>query len=135
MDPITKDQLTPTTQEIVTPIGLTATLNKMSITEQKEWGDGIAKALRARNERSTDNPTVRGKIWFKRNGGKSTSVAAVMDSGCTHPIMTTTVTDALNMKVTPLEKPLEIVEASGKNLKIMGTIKTYLECEVLGGRQ
>ena len=39
------------------------------------------------------------------------------------------------MKVTPLAKELEIVEASGKNLKIMGTVKIYLECEVLGGRK
>ena len=57
-----------------------------------------------------------------------------MDSGCTHPITTITVTNTLKMKVTPLERDLEIVEASGKNLRIMGTIKTYLECEVLGGR-
>ena len=71
-------------------------------------------------------------MWSKRNGGRSTIVAAVMDSGCTHPITTMTVTNALNMEVTPLEKELEIVEASGKNLRIMGTIKTYLECEVLG---
>ena len=76
----------------------------MSESEQKEWGDGVYQALRANSERSTDNPTVHGKMWSKRNGGKSTTVAVVMDSGCTHPITTMTVTNALNMEVTPLEK-------------------------------
>ena len=75
------------------------------------------------------------KCGKKGNGGRATTVAAVMDSGCTHPITTMTVTNTLKMEVTPLERELEIVEASGKNLRIMGTIKTYLECEVLGGRK
>ena len=38
-------------------------------------------------------------------------------------------------EITPLARELEIVEASGKNLKIMGTVKIYLEFEVLGGRK
>ena len=74
-------------------------------------------------------------MWSKRNGGRSTGVAAMMDSGCTHPITTTTVTKGMGMKITPLTKELEIVEASGANLKILGTVKMYLECEVLGGRK
>ena len=73
-------------------------------------------------------------MWSKRNGGRSTIVAAVMDSGCTHPITTMTVTNALKMEVTPLERDLEIVEASGKNLRIMGTVKTYIECEGYGDK-
>jgi len=46
---------------------------------------------------------------------------AIMDSGCTHPLITLTVTDALKMKITPLARDLEIVEASGKNLTILGS--------------
>ena len=107
--------------------GLNATLNQMSDAEKKEWGVGVAKALRAKSDNAPENPTVYGKIWSKKTGGRSTTVAAVMDSGCTHPITTMTVTDALKMEVTPLERELEIVEASGKNLRVMGTIKTYLE--------
>ena len=107
----------------------------MSEAEQKEWGNGVFQALRAKSVRTSDNPTVKGKMWSKRNGGRSTVVAAVMDSGCTHPITTMTVTNALKLEVTPLERDLQIVEASGKNLRIMGTVKTYLEYEVLGGRK
>ena len=42
------------------------------------------------------------------------------------PITTMTVTNAMGMEVTPLSKDFEIIEASGKNLKIMGTVKIYL---------
>jgi hypothetical protein len=52
-----------------------------------------------------------------------------------HPLTTLTVTEATKVKITPLARELEIVEASGKNLKILGTVQLYLECEVLGGRK
>ena len=110
-------------------------LSNMNGEDQEEWGKRVFQALRAKSARSTDNPTVHGTMWSKRNGGRSTEVAAVMDSGCTHPITTMTVTNAMRMEVTPLSRDLEIVEASGKNLKIMGTVKIYLECAVLGGRK
>ena len=114
---------------------LNSRLSNMTEEDQEEWGKGLFHALRAKSARSTENPTVHGTMWSKRNGGRSTEVAAVMDSGCTHPITTMTVTKAMRMEVTPLSRDLEIVEASGKILKIMGTVKIYLDCAVLGGRK
>ena len=58
-----------------------------------------------------------------------------MDLGCTYPLTTMTVTQAIKMQVTPLSRELIIVEASGKNLEILGTVKFYLEADVLGGRK
>ena len=58
-----------------------------------------------------------------------------MDSGCTHPLTTLTVTRALKMEITPLDREMEIVEASGKLLRILGTVTFFLECDVLGGRK
>ena len=81
---------------------LNSILSNMSEDDKEEWGGGLFKALRAKSARATDNPTVHGTMWSKRNGGRSTGVAAVMDSGCTHPITTMTVTKAMGMKVTPL---------------------------------
>ena len=78
---------------------------------------------------------VKGKMWSRRNGGKSTSVESIMDSGCTYPLTTTAVTKALNAEIEPLDEPLSIVEASGRLLKILGTVKLYLEADVLGGRK
>ena len=54
-----------------------------------------------------------------------------MDSGCTHPITTKTVTDAIKVEIEPLKKELTIIEALGKSLIILGTVKMYLEAEVL----
>ena len=113
---------------------LNSFLPSMNDKDKKEWGEGVFKALRAKSARSPDNPTVQGTMWSQRNGGRSTEVAAIMDSGCTHPLTTLTVTDAIKMDITPLTRELELVEASGKNLKILGTVQTYLECEVLRGR-
>ena len=114
-------------------------LNQMlsSIAEEdlKEWSDDVFRALKARKDRNPDNPTVYGTMWTKRSGGRSTEVAAIMDSGCTHPLTTLTVTQALKMEMTPLDRELDIVEASGNLLRILGTVSFYLECEMLGGRK
>ena len=88
----------------------------------KEWGDGVFKALRAKSDRIPDNPTVYRTMWTKRSGGRSTEVAAIMDSGCTHPLTTLTVTQALKMEIIPLDGEIEIVEVSGKLLRILGTV-------------
>ena len=45
-----------------------------------------------------------------------------------------TIAEAINKKVQPLTRELIIVEASGKNLEILGT-KFYLDADVLGGRK
>ena len=64
-----------------------------------------------------------------------TNTDAIMDSGCTYPLTTMTVTQAIKMKVTPLSRELIIVEASGKNLEILGVVRVFLEADVLGGRK
>ena len=58
-----------------------------------------------------------------------------MDSGCTYPIKTKTVTDAMKVEITPLAKELTIIEASGISPAILETVKMYLETEVLGGKK
>ena len=112
--------------------GLNAKLRNMSPEERDIWGKEIFKALKAK---SNDSPIVKGKMWSKRNGGRNTSVESIMDSGCTHPITTTGVTKALDIEIEPLEEPLLIVEASGKLLTILGSVKLFLEADVLGGRK
>ena len=90
--------------------------------------------MKAKSAKCDDSPVVRGKIHAKINGGICTEVDAIMDSGCTHPLTTMSVTEATKMKVT-VSRELVIVEASGKNLRILGTVKMFLEADVLGGRK
>ena len=85
--------------------------------------------------REEDNPVVRGKLWSKVNGGTNTTAEAIIDSGSTHPITTMPVTNAMKVEITPLTKELTIIEASGKSLAMLGTVRRYLESEVLGGRK
>ena len=82
--------------------GLNAILSNMEIEEQRKWGEGVFQALRAKSARSQDNPTVHGTVWSKRNGGLYTEVASIMDSGCTYPLTTVAVTNAIKMEVTLL---------------------------------
>ena len=58
-----------------------------------------------------------------------------MESGCTFPITTTAVTSYMKAEIFPLRGELYIVEASFKTSEVIGTCKTFLENEVLGGRK
>jgi hypothetical protein len=89
--------------------GLNSYLSTMDEKDSQIWGEGVFKALRAKSARSTDNPIVKGTMWSNRNGGRSTDADAIMDSGCTHPLITETITDALRMKITPLTRNLESI--------------------------
>ena len=71
---------------------------------KKEWGEGLFKALGAKSGREKENPVVKGRVWSKLNGGTSTTADAIMDSGCTYPISTKTVTDAMKVEIKPYGK-------------------------------
>ena len=113
-------------------------LSSMSAEASKTWATQVFKALKAKSAKKSgneDSPVVRAKIHSKLHGGRSTNADALMDSGCTYPLTTMTVIIAIKVKVTPLYRELIIVEASGKNLEILGTVKFYLEADVLGNRR
>ena len=96
---------------------------------------GLFKSIRAKNAREEENPVVKGRVWSKLNGGTSTTADAIMDSGCTYPISTKTVTDAMKVEIKPLEKELTVIESYGRSLEILGTLTMYMESEALGGRK
>ena len=114
---------------------LNTQLSNMTEDEAEIWGEGVFKALRAKAAKTEDNPVVMATAWSKLNSGISTRTDAVMDSGCTHPVVSLSVVKALKMQVQPLSNELTIIEASGSQLKIEGTVRIYLEAEVLGGRK
>ena len=86
--------------------GLNKQLSNVSTEEMKKWGDEVFKALKAKSAKTDDSPIVPDKMWSKRTGGRNTDVEAIMDSVCTHPLTTKTVTDALKMEIIPLERDL-----------------------------
>ena len=68
-------------------------------------------------------------------GGRSTDTDGVMYTGCTFPITTTDVAEGIRAEVKPLNEDLEIIDASGKPMAILGTIKMFIDNRILGGRK
>ena len=58
-----------------------------------------------------------------------------MDTGCTFPITTTSVAEAIRDEVKPLTESLEIIDAPGKPMDIIGTIRMFIDNRILGGRK
>ena len=54
------------------------------------------------------------------------------DTGCTYPVASLAVMKELKAEIMPLTQDLIIVEASGSELKILGTAVIYMQAEVLG---
>ena len=51
------------------------------------------------------------------------------------PITSTAVADGIGAEVKPLKNKLEIIDASGQIMDIIGTIRMYINNRVLGGRK
>ena len=55
-----------------------------------------------------------------------------MNMGCTFPLASTAVTEAIGADVKPLTDTLEIIHASGRPLNIIGTAECSLTTESWG---
>ena len=69
------------------------------------------------------------------HGGNNTDTDDVMDTGCTFLVTTTAVVKGMKAEIFFLDEELDIIDASGKSLDIIGTCKMFLENEILGGRK
>ena len=102
---------------------------------RKKLGESVFKAYSAKSVEDEENSVVKGRVWTKLNGGTSFKTYTIMNSGCTYPLTTKTVTDEMKDEIKPLKESLTIDEASGKSLEVLDTVKMFLEAEVLGGRK
>ena len=69
------------------------------------------------------------------HGGKNTDTDEVMDTGGTFPVTTTAATKGMKAEIVPPKDKLDIIEASGKSLEVIGTCKMFIENEILGRRK
>ena len=81
------------------------------------------KAFRARIAKQDDDSVIPSTAHSKNVGGRCTYTEYVMDSGCSFPITSTAVAEALVVEVKPLTKKLEIIDASDRIMEIIGTIR------------
>ena len=79
---------------------------------------------------------IKGRVWSHLNEGTSSTTDAIMDCGCTsiYPVTTKTITDIMKAEIKPLRETLTLIVASDNSLDILGTVKIFLEAEVLGGK-
>ena len=93
------------------------------------------RSYRAKIAKNEDSSVVQSTAHSKIVGGKCTHTECIMDSGCTFPISSTAVAKAIGAEVKPLTKKVEIIDASGKIMDIIGTIRMDIDNRVLGGRK
>ena len=110
-------------------------LSNLREDHKREFCESMFKAYRAKSVEDEENSVVKGRVWTRLNGGTSFKTDTIMDSGCTYPVTTKTVTDEMKDEIKPLKESLTIYEPSGKSLEVLGTEKMFLEAEVLGGRK
>ena len=58
-----------------------------------------------------------------------------MDTGCIFPVTTTAIVEGMKAEVIQLTEELDIIDASGKFLAVLGTCKIFIENKFLGGRK
>ena len=92
-------------------------------------------AFIAKSARGGNNSHLPCKAFARLNGGKSAETDGVFDSGCTAPIIIKAVTDNLKMKLSPMKVPLEILQADGTALHIIGSAIIFIEADNLKGRR
>ena len=59
----------------------------------------------------------------------------MMDSGCSFPLTSTAVVEAIGAELMPLKQKLEMLDASNRIMETIGTTRIYIDNEVLGGRK
>ena len=75
------------------------------------------------------------KACAKLNGGKTTESEETFESGCTFPLTTTQVVEDLDLKIEPLTEVSDIYQADGTALKLLGTVRMFMEYDNLNGRR
>ena len=86
-------------------------------------------------KQNDDEAVISSTAYSKMVGGKCTHTECVMDSGCSFPLTSTAVVEALGIKVKPLKEKLEMLDASNRIVEIIGTARIFIDNEVLGGRK
>ena len=80
-------------------------LSNLSEEERKGFA-GSYKAYRARVDRDDDTSVMKSRVYSKMQGGHETDTDSVMDTGCTLPITTTSVAEAIGAEVKPLTESM-----------------------------
>ena len=58
----------------------------------------------------------------------------IADSGCTFPVVSDKIVEKLGIKIKPFKEAINIIDASGINLSLLGSAILFIQTQVLGFR-
>ena len=82
-----------------------------------------------------DSPMTVTTVYKKAKEKNGVSATTCWDTGCTFPISSLAVIKQLKSDIIPLTQDLTIIEASGSELKILGTAIIFMQSNVLGPKK
>ena len=56
------------------------------------------------------------------------------DSGCSFPVVNDKIVEKLGIKIKPFKEPINIIDASGNNLSLLGSAILFIQMQVLGSK-
>ena len=75
--------------------------------------------------------TLEGKLYKNLSDRRHTTETCIADTGCSMNICSLAIIKTLKAEITPLKRNLQIVDASGSNLKIIGTSTIYFSSQII----
>ena len=100
-------------------------INSMNPEERDDFQKEMQQAFIAKAARTEDSDHLPCKAFNKLNGGRCTDSDGCFYSGCTNPIVTREVIQDLKMKLSPVNKPVTIIQADGSALNYWFSIHLF----------
>ena len=80
----------------------------------------VLKALTARSNEAS--PVMQGIVSKHKNCQPGSQERLIADTGCSFPIINSQIVEKLNIKVIPFTRKVNIIEASGNSLNLLGSV-------------
>ena len=93
----------------------------------------IHKARIAKN--SEASPVMKGMVSKHKNDKGASQERLIADTGCSVPIINSQIVEKLNIKVKPFTRQVNIIEASGNSLNLLGSARLFIKIPQVAGWQ
>ena len=91
--------------------------------------------LQAKAVDGAGGASLEGKLYKNLTDKRHTTETCVCDTGCSLTICSLEIIKALKAEITPLKRNLQILDASGTNLKIIGTSTIFFSSQIINNKK
>ena len=77
---------------------------------------------------------MKGIISKASSGREDTEENVIADSGYSFPVVSDQLVKKLGIRIKPFKRPVNIIEASGNSLNLLGSEILFIQSQVLGNR-